>query len=109
MKKDFAIRALIGIKEMHQTNLQLKKLGVDLSDFDLGIDKLEEAVSIMFSKDEEHFEHILEMVHWWLYDKVDKIIYYDEGERFDLNKVEDFVNYLERSHFEWDSQNTLSE
>lgn len=103
MKKDFAIRALVSIKEMHETNSQLRKLGVDLTEFEMGVDSLEEAVSIMFSKDEEHFEHILEMVQWWLYEKVGKIIYYDEGDRLDLNKVEDFVNYLERSYSEWES------
>jgi len=34
-----------------------------------------------------------DLVFWWIYEDVDKIIYEDSGET-DVNKLDDFLNYL---------------
>lgn len=98
MKIDFAIRALNKIKEIEERYYKLKDLGVDLIDFETGINIIEEAVTIMFSKDKKEFKLVLDNVQWWLYEDVDKIVYYKNGKTKDLNSIENFINYLDSEY-----------
>lgn len=45
MKKEFAIRTLKRIKEIQETCHKLKALGVDLIDYENGVNLLEESVA----------------------------------------------------------------
>ena len=56
MKKEFAIKTLKRIKEIQETYHKLKALGVDLIDYENGVNLLEESVALLFVKDEKNFE-----------------------------------------------------
>ena len=84
MKKEFAIRTLKRIKEIQETYHKLKALGVDLIDYENGVNLLEESVELLFVKDEKNFEKATNDVQWWLYEKED------------VNTPEAFIDWLER-------------
>jgi hypothetical protein len=96
MKKQFAIRTLKRIKAIQQTHRKLKALGVDLIDYENGVDLLEESVALLFAKDEKNFKTALDDVQWWLYEDVDKIITLDDKSKVDVSTPEAFIDCLER-------------
>ena len=96
MKKEFAIRTLKRIKEIQETYHKLKVLGVDLIDYENGVNLLEESVALLFVKDEKNFEKALNDVKWWLYENVDKIIMLGDKSKVDVNKPEAYIDWLER-------------
>jgi hypothetical protein len=100
MKKEFAIRALNRIKEMDAKLNNLSLLGIDLEDLIGNYTNLaEEAIALLFTVNDTDkvFEKCLDDVLWWLYDKTDKIITIN-GIQNDLNKVENFVDYLDNHY-----------
>jgi hypothetical protein len=98
MKKEFAIRTLKRIKEIQETYHKLKAFGVDLVDYENGVNLLEESIALLFVKDEENFEKALNNVQWWLYENVDKIITPGDGSEVDVNTPEDFIDWLDRRY-----------
>jgi hypothetical protein len=97
MKKEFAVRTLKRIKEIQQTHHNLKALGIDLIDYENGINLLEESIALMFTTDENNFEKALNDVQWWLYDNVDKIININYNDtKVDVNTPEAFIDWLEK-------------
>jgi hypothetical protein len=96
MKKTFAIKTLKKIKEIQETYYKLKALGVDLIDYEKGVDLLEESIALLFVKDEKNFENALKDVQWWLYEKVDKIITLGDKSKVDVSTPEDFIDWLDR-------------
>jgi len=95
MKKEFAIRILKRIKEIQETYHKLKALGVDLIDYENGVNLLEESVALLFVNDEKKFEDAIDHVQWWLYDRVDKIITLSDDFKIDVNKPEAFIDWIE--------------
>jgi len=51
-----------------------------------------------FITNEYHLDNALELVQWWLYEKVEKIITLGNNRELDVTTPEDFVDFLE-SHF----------
>ena len=97
MKKEFAVRTLKRIKEIQQTHHKLKALGIDLIDYENGVNLLEESIALMFTTDENNFEKALNDVQWWLYDNVDKIININYNDtKVDVNTPEAFIGWLEK-------------
>jgi len=96
MKKEFAIKTLKKIKEIQETYHKLKVLGVDLIDYENGVNLLEESVALLFVKDEKNFEKALNDVQWWLYENVDKIITLGDKSKVDVNTPEAFIDWFER-------------
>ena len=96
MKKEFAIRTLKTIKEIQETYHKLKSLGVDLIDYEKGVNLLEESIALLFTKDEKNFEKALNDVQWWLYENVDKIITLGDKSNVDVNTPEAFIDWLDR-------------
>ena len=97
MKKEFAVKTLKRIKEIQQTHRKLKALGIDLIDYENGINLLEESIALMFTTDENNFEKALNDVQWWLYDNVDKIININYNDtKVDVNTPEAFIDWLEK-------------
>ena len=96
MKKEFAIRTLNRIKEIQETYYKLKVLGVDLLEYEYGINLLEESIALLFIKDDDNFEKALNDVQWWLYENVDKIITLDDKSKVDVNTPEMFIDWFER-------------
>ena len=97
MKKEFAVRTLKRIKEIQQTHHNLKSFGIDLIDYENGINLLEESIALMFTTDENNFEKALNDVQWWLYDNVDKIININYNDtKVDVNTPEAFIDWLEK-------------
>ena len=45
-------------------------------------------------------EHIGNDIEWWLYEDVEKKIYYQDGTEDDLTDIHDFYNYLIERHKE---------
>ena len=97
MKKEFAVRTLKRIKEIQQTHHKLKALGIDLIDYENGINLLEESIALMFTTDENNFEKALNDVQWWLYDNVDKVININYNDtKVDVNTPEAFIDWLNK-------------
>lgn len=62
--------------------------GLHESDFNIAV---EELMSIFF---DSHFtEEGCDMIYWWLYEDVKKIIY-DEDKEINITDIEDFYDYL---------------
>ena len=91
-----AVKTLKRIKEIQQTHYKLKALGIDLIDYENGVDLLEESIALMFTKNENDFEKALDDVQWWLYENVDKIITLKDKTKVDVNTAEAFINWLEK-------------
>ena len=95
MKKEYAIRTLKRIKEIQETHHKLKAFGVDLIDYENGVNLLEESIALLFIKDKKNFENALNDVQWWLYEDVDKIITLSDKTKVDVNRPECFIDWLE--------------
>lgn len=94
--KDYCIKTLNRIKARHEKIMQIYKLGIDLIEFDEGLTNLlEEGCAMMLSNDEQTYEWALSNIQWWLWEDVEKIIYYP-GEQIevDVTKAEDFVQWM---------------
>jgi hypothetical protein len=96
MKKEFAVRTLKRIKEIQQTHHKLKALGIDLIDYENGINLLEESIVLMFTENENDFEKALDDVQWWLYENVDKILTLKDKTKVDVNTPEAFIDWLNK-------------
>jgi hypothetical protein len=92
----FAVRTLKRIKEIQQTHHNLKALGIDLIDYENGVNLLEESIALMFTTDENNFEKALDDVQWWLYENVDKILTLKDKTKVDVNTPEAFIDWLEK-------------
>ena len=96
-KKDFIIKSLNAIKKQSETSLKLYKLGVDLMNLDRGTDLLGESISMMFSNDQKTFKIVDDLVSWWLYEDVNKILYDPENPSIivaDVTDIEDLWKYM---------------
>ena len=96
MKKEFAVRTLKRIKEIQQTHHNLKAFGIDLIDYENGINLLEESIALMFTTDENNFEKAIDDVQWRLYENVDKILTLKDDTKVDVNTPEAFIDWLEK-------------
>jgi hypothetical protein len=96
MKKEFAVRTLKRIKEIQKTYYTLKNFGVDLIDYENGVNLLEESIALLFSKDEKNFEKLLNDVQWWLYENVDKTLTLGDNTKVNVNTPEAFINWLDK-------------
>lgn len=98
MEKEFAVRTLNRIKQIQSTYHKLRDLGVDLINYEDGVNLLEESVVLLFVKDEKKFEQALDNVQWWLYESVDKIITLNDKSEVDVNTAEAFIDWFEKWH-----------
>jgi len=96
MKKEYAIRTLKRIKEIQETYHKLKAFGVDLIDYENGVNLLEESIALLFTQDEKNFENALNDIQWWLYEDVDKIITLGDNTKVNVNRPGCFIDWLER-------------
>ena len=96
MKKEFAVKTLKRIKEIQQTHDKLKALGIDLIDYENGINLLEESIALMFTENENDFEKAIDDVQWWLYENVDKILTLKDKTKVDVNTPEAFIDWLNK-------------
>jgi hypothetical protein len=73
-------------------------MGVDLLDFDNTISQLEKSIPTILRKEkDEQYGWIQDLVGWWLYENIEKKIWYDDIE-VNVDKVEDFTDYLIREY-----------
>jgi hypothetical protein len=70
--------------------------GIDLIDYENGINLLEESISIMFTENENDFEKAIDDVQWWLYENVDKILTLKDNTKVDVNTPEAFIDWLNK-------------
>lgn len=95
MKKEYIVKTLNRIKEYQVKNDELAKLGIDTSEYYEGvINLLEESIALLTSDTDKRFEANLELIQWWLYDQPNKVFYYDDKSDLDVNKPEDFAEFL---------------
>ena len=94
--KDQIIKILKQIKIINDKQHRLYKLGVDIIEISNGIDLLSESIAYLFynGKNEDDIKNITDWVDWWLYESVDKIVYEKDKSETNVNKLEDFVDYL---------------
>jgi hypothetical protein len=88
----------IKIKEHDEKVHALYTLGVDILDFDNSFSQLEKSIPTLLRKEkDEQFGYIQDLVGWWLYEDVDKVIWIDEFE-IKVDNVEEFTDYLIREY-----------
>jgi hypothetical protein len=98
MVRDYIIETLLKIKEHDEKVHKLYTLGVDIIDFDNSFSQLEKSIPTLLRKEKDkQFGYIQDLVGWWLYEDVDKIIYVDDIE-INVDKVVEFVDYLLREY-----------
>ena len=95
MVREYIIETLTKIKEYDEKIHSIYRMGIDLLDFDNLIPQLEKSIPTLLRKEkDEYYGYITDVVGWWLYDDVDKIIYIDGDVEINLDNIEDFVEYL---------------
>ena len=104
MKKEFAVKTLNRIKHIQLNYRALKNLGVDLIEYEDGVNLLEESIAMLFTLNETDCEKALGDVQWWLYETVDKIITLGDKTKLDVNTPEAFIDWLEN----WYSKESLN-
>jgi len=73
-------------------------MGVDLLDFNNTTSQLEKSIPTILRKEkDEQYGWIQDLVGWWLYENIEKKIWYDEIE-VNVESVEDFTDYLLREY-----------
>ena len=98
MVRDYIIETLLKIKEHDEKVHALYTLGVDILEFSNTNSQLEKSIPTLLRKEkDEQFGYIQDLVGWWLYEDVDKVIWIDEFE-IKVDKVEEFTDYLIREH-----------
>lgn len=97
IKKDYAVKVLKRIKKIQENYHKLKELGVDLIDYEDGVNLLEESIAVLFSKDDKTFENILNDVQWWLYEGVEKKITYNDRVIL-VTEPEDFIDWIQEHY-----------
>ena len=98
MVRDYIIETLVKIKEHDEKVHKLYNMGVDLLDFDNTISQLEKSIPTILRKEkDEQYGWIQDLVGWWLYENIEKKIWYDEIE-FNVESVENFTDYLIREY-----------
>ena len=98
MVRDYIIETLVKIKEHDEKVHKLYNMGVDLLDFDNTISQLEKSIPTILRKEkDEQYGWIQDLVGWWLYENIEKKIWYDEIE-VNVESVEDFTDYLLREY-----------
>jgi len=99
MVREYIIETLTKIKEYDEKIHSIYRMGIDLLDFDNLIPQLEKSIPTLLRKEkDEYYGYITDVVGWWLYDDVDKIIYIDGDVEINLDNIEDFVDYLIREY-----------
>lgn len=86
--KDAIIKALNGIKAESDKRDEIYTHGIDMIHYENGY--LTELLNVLKVIMNDKYENI----SWWLFEDVEKIIYFKNGKQRDLTKVEDLVKYL---------------
>jgi hypothetical protein len=98
MVRDYIIETLVKIKEHDEKVHKLYTMGVDILEFSDTNSQLEKSIPTLLRKEkDEQFGYIQDLVGWWLYESVDKIIWHNKIE-FNIESVEDFTDYLIREY-----------
>ena len=98
MVRDYIIETLTKIKEHDEKVHKLYDMGVDLLDFNNTTSQLEKSIPTILRKEkDEQYGWIQDLVGWWLYENIEKKIWYDEIE-VNVESVEDFTDYLIREY-----------
>jgi hypothetical protein len=98
MVRDYIIETLNKIKEHDEKVHKLYLMGIDILEFNNTISQLEKSIPTILRKEkDEQFRYIQDLVGWWLYESVEKIIWHDKIE-FNIESVEDFTDYLIREY-----------
>lgn len=102
--KEFVKKTLEFIKERSNFVQYLYKLKIDIINLDLGENLMIEAIArivVSHKKDKNKkwkgktkIQIIKEDIEWWLYENVDKIIYFDMDDKLDINDIDDYIDYL---------------
>ena len=86
--KEAVIKALKGIKKESEKRDIFYDNGIDLINYENGYQ--EELLNLLKVVMQDTYNNI----SWWLYEDVEKIIYFKNGKKRDLTKVEDLIKYL---------------
>lgn len=86
--KEAVIKALNGIKAESDKRDVFYSHGIDLINYENGYQT--ELLNLLKVIMNDKYETI----SWWLFEDVEKIIYFKNGKQRDLTKVEDLVKYL---------------
>lgn len=100
MIREHIIEILTKIKEIDATVHLAYDLGIDIINFDNGVALLEKSIPVLLREEkDDQFKWIDDLVGWWLYETVEKIIIVDENTKINLEKVEDFTDYLIKEYY----------
>lgn len=90
-KKIIIKKAIERIQENSKRLAEINKLGVELHyEYD-STDDVIRLISYIINKDD--IPGIKELIYWWLYEDVDKILYIN-GEEHEVEELDDFIDLL---------------
>lgn len=76
----------------------LYKLNIDISNYE-GLSNV--ALKILsISINPKKFTEILDNFEWWLYESVDKKIYYPDGKVVDVTSEKNLIDYIFKNYYE---------
>jgi len=90
VNKEAFIKTINKYKQFIDASDKLNDLGIDLSEGPItdAIDAIFDAWLAEFLNEED-----IDIIYWWLFEDVDKIIY-DGDEEINVEDIEDLYNYL---------------
>lgn len=98
-KIEFISNTLDELKVISSNQQKLYELGVNLIDYNDGVNLLEKALTLLLTNNVENIPLIKGDIEWWLYENVNKIIYYNDAEPINVTTSIDFVNWVIK-HYE---------
>jgi hypothetical protein len=101
-KKKYIIDAIKATNKIIDARDAAYALGIDLSNYDGGIDELVTLVAVCVARKKSQVQKIERDVYWWLYDSSPKKITLDDKSVVDVEKLDSFVNWL----FDWYGEKT---
>ena len=84
-------KAISTIQSFNDKSKQLEGLGIDLLESwisDTVFELFDQWIKSNFN------EEGTDLIYWWLYDKVDKVITLKNGSKLDVSNIENFYEYL---------------
>jgi hypothetical protein len=95
MKSELFKKSLTQLLKDKENREELYKYGVDIIDADKLDDLLVEAIALNFTKDKFKYEELVDIIFWWLYLDVAKIITIGDDD-YDISDIDDFISFIEK-------------
>ena len=93
--KEYLMKWLEILQSHRKKTDAIYKQDVDLYNFgEPLVTAIEDAMAFVVARDEENYKYALDLIQWWLYDRVQKKVWDADGTEHDLIEMEALCDYL---------------